>query len=412
MGEGMLEKFLQYFETNSFLAHGYCMTWRTDLIALHAISDLVIFSSYFIIPTAILYITIRRPDLVPSRIALLFCVFIFACGMTHLVGFITLWEPVYSFEGVLKAATAVVSGATAVASWTLMPSALKLPSTVMLEQKNDALARSGQEQQRAYAELEQIKSELELRIQQRTQELRDKADALEQMNTSLSQYAHFASHDLQEPLRKIVSFSELAIEEDTARGPDLKMFLETINESAKRARNLVRNILQHAELDQHTAVIHQLSLKEETKHALETHELSIRDRKGEVKVDIHDIRVRADPTLVSQILENLISNAIKYTPVDRTLRVSIITQLSDEGMEYVITDNGIGFDPVFKEKIFEPFTRLNPGNGVIGTGMGLAIVAKALKQLGWSIVVETAHMQGTSFRITIPADQIVQDEQE
>ena len=204
----MLNKVLLYFETNSFLAHGYCLTWRTDLIALHAISDLLIFASYFVIPTAIIYLFVKRPDLLPRRVAVLFSAFIFACGLTHLIGLVTLWEPIYGFEGVVKAGTAVISGATALASWMLIPTALELPSSATLSEKNAALSHSFREQRRAYEELELIKSELEQRIQERTRELQDKAEALERVNASLSQYAHFASHDLQEPLRKIVSFSE------------------------------------------------------------------------------------------------------------------------------------------------------------------------------------------------------------
>jgi len=400
----MLNKVLLYFETNSFLAHGYCLTWRTDLIALHAISDLLIFASYFVIPTAIIYLFVKRPDLLPQRVAVLFSAFICACGLTHLIGLITLWQPIYGFEGVIKAGTAVISGATAVASWMLIPTALKLPSSVTLSEKNDALSHSIRKQSRAYEELDLIKSELELRIQERTRELQDKAEALERVNASLSQYAHFASHDLQEPLRKIVSFSELALDEGKADGPELGQYLETIRKSASRARSLVRNLLHHAELDRYQPDLQEISLKHETGRALETLELPINDRECEVHIDVPDITIRADPTLVLQILQNLISNSIKYTPADRKPVVSITAEAKGSVIKYVIRDNGIGFDPVYRDRIFEPFARLNTGGEFSGNGMGLAIVAKAATLLGWDISVESAPMQGTSFRIGIPAD--------
>ncbi|WP_179758925.1 sensor histidine kinase [Hoeflea halophila] len=400
---------LQYFQTNSFLAHGYCMTWRADLIALHAISDFLIFASFFIIPTALIFLHYKRPDLVHSRIALLFSAFILACGLTHLVGLVTLWQPIYGFEGVLKAGTAVVSGLTALTAWMLMPSALKMPSASTLKLKNDALALSINGQRQAYAELERAKFELDARIQARTRELREKAEALEQVNTSLSQYAHLASHDLQEPLRKMVSFSELAIEEEASGGPELKFYLTTIKQSASRARNLVRDILNHSAMDQSKPDIRPLSLRQETRRALETHELAIRERDGEVAVDMPDIVVMADPNLVLQILQNLIGNAIKYTPSDRRLKLSIDTAATHRGFDYTIEDNGIGIDPAFRDRIFQPFSQLQPERYVKGTGMGLAIVDKAIRQLGWKITVEAAHPLGTRFRISIPAYQLVQE---
>ncbi|MBU4528441.1 MAG: hypothetical protein KUA43_09655 [Hoeflea sp.] len=383
------------------------MTWRTDLIALHALSDFVIFLSYFIIPTALLYLYYKRSDLVQSRIILLFSAFILACGLTHLVGLITLWNPVYGFEGVVKAGTAVVSGLTAVASWMLMPAALKLPSAQTLRLKNDALGLSIAEQRRANAELETIKAELEIRIQERTRELQSKAEALERMNASLSDYAHFASHDLQEPLRKIVSFSELAIEQDTTGDAEQRLYLEKINESARRARTLVRNILHHAEIDQHTVDIQDLSLRAETEATLENLELAINDRQGRIDTDIPDIMVRADPSLVAQVLQNIIGNAIKYTPADRVPEIAITTARTDQGVDYIIKDNGMGFDPTLKDRIFQPFMRLHSNASVDGTGMGLAIVVKALGHLGWSISVDTVETQGTQFTISIPEDQIV-----
>ena len=84
--------------------------------------------------------------------------------------------------------------------------------------------------------------------------------------------------------------------------------------------------------------------------------------------------------------------------------VSITAEAEGSVIKYVIRDDGIGFDPVYRDRIFEPFARLNTGGEFSGNGMGLAIVAKAAALLGWDISVESAPMQGTSFRIGIPAD--------
>ena len=150
-----------------------------------------------------------------------------------------------------------------------------------------------------------------------------------------------------------------------------------------------------------------LSLRQETEQALEIQALAIGERQAEVSLDIADVTIVADTTLFSQIVENLVGNALKFTPAERTPRIAITARSTPEGMDYVVADNGIGFNPQYKDRIFEPFRRLNSGSQTSGSGMGLAIVANAIHQLGWTITVDTEEMQGTSFRIGIPSRHIV-----
>lgn len=130
------------FGTATFMPHGYCLLWRPDLVALHAISDGLIAAAYIAIPVAMLTFLRKRPDIdgTPRKIAFLFVAFILACAVTHITALATLWFPAYGAQGLLKALTAVVSIATAIVVWRLLPKFLEMPSLKILEQANDLLA--------------------------------------------------------------------------------------------------------------------------------------------------------------------------------------------------------------------------------------------------------------------------------
>src|SRR5262245_2834756 len=127
------------FGAASFVPHGYCLLWRPDLVAMHALSDAVIAVSYLSIPMALAVFVRRRVDLEYKWVFWLFAAFIVACGTTHLVGLVTLWQPVYGLQGLIKIATAGVSVATAFLLWPLIPKALALPSPSALREANAEL---------------------------------------------------------------------------------------------------------------------------------------------------------------------------------------------------------------------------------------------------------------------------------
>lgn len=129
------------FGAATFVPHGYCLLWRPDLVALHAISDGLIAAAYIAIPVAMLTFLRKRPDIdgTPRKIAYLFVAFILACAVTHVTALVTLWIPAYGAQGLLKALTAVISIATAIVVWQLLPKLLEMPSLKILETANDLL---------------------------------------------------------------------------------------------------------------------------------------------------------------------------------------------------------------------------------------------------------------------------------
>lgn len=169
------------FGAASFVPHGFCLAWRPDLVALHAISDLLIALAYFAIPAAIITFVRRRDDLQPAhvRLAGLFVAFILACGVTHLMGLITLWYPAYGLDGLMKLATAAVSVATAVMLWPLIPVLVALPSQSDLREANRRLTQEVEAHRGTMEALRAAQRDLERRVADRTRDLAIASQRLE-----------------------------------------------------------------------------------------------------------------------------------------------------------------------------------------------------------------------------------------
>jgi PAS domain S-box-containing protein len=150
----------QFLDTEALAPHGVCLLWRPELLWLHVASDALIGLAYWSIPVVLVVIAARRRDLVYPWVFELFAVFILACGATHFMGIWTLWHPDYGVQGAVKAITAVVSVATAVALWPLLPRILAMPSPTELAEANAALSREVAERREAEARSRQSEARL------------------------------------------------------------------------------------------------------------------------------------------------------------------------------------------------------------------------------------------------------------
>jgi PAS domain S-box-containing protein len=155
----------------SYMAHGYCLLWKPWLIALHAGSDFLIFAAYFAIPVAIWIFVSKRPNIEMKGLARLFAAFILWCGLTHIINLVTLWWPIYEFQGLVKAITAAISVTTAVVIFPLIPKALAIPSPNELQLANTELANEVAAHLQTLTELQRVRAELEQRVEARTREL-------------------------------------------------------------------------------------------------------------------------------------------------------------------------------------------------------------------------------------------------
>lgn len=153
----MLELIQTFLAANNYLPHGYCIKWSAGLVWAYVVSDVSIFAAYCSMPLALLYFARRRRDFPYTWLLVMFAVFILSCGLTHLMGAVTLWLPLYWLDASIKAITALISVVTAVALWPLIPQALKLPSPGQLRELNQALLSEIAERKRAEVELRKAK---------------------------------------------------------------------------------------------------------------------------------------------------------------------------------------------------------------------------------------------------------------
>lgn len=170
------------FGAASYIPHGYCLLWRPDLVAMHGVADALTALAYFSIPAAIHVVIRRRRDLQYTWLAWLFIAFIGLCGLTHVIGLATLWQPVYGLEALVKLATAGVSVATALLIWPLLPKALAFPSPALLREANEHLEGEVLQRKHVEHELRETQRELERRVSDRTLQLHEANEKLEIIN--------------------------------------------------------------------------------------------------------------------------------------------------------------------------------------------------------------------------------------
>lgn len=169
-----------FFTSGSFIPHGHCYLWQTNLVWLHILSDAFIAVAYYSIPATLFYFVRKRQDLPFDWIFLLFSGFIVACGTTHLIEIWTLWHPTYWLSGFVKAITAIISVVTAVQLIPLVPQALALPSPAQLEQGNQELQTQIAERLRVEEELRKYQNHLEEMVAVRTNEITKTNEQLQQ----------------------------------------------------------------------------------------------------------------------------------------------------------------------------------------------------------------------------------------
>lgn len=229
---------------------------------------------------------------------------------------------------------------------------------------------------------------------------------LQRSNEALEEFASVASHDLQEPLRKIVSFGErLSIAVGDSLEDDAKMYLDRMLSSAVRMRTLINGLLAYSQVTTRVPSFLPESLKSIAIDVVADLETTIAEA-GAV-VHVHKLPViEADALQMRQLLQNLVSNSLKYRRLDAPCVVNIDTSHTDgQTCTIVVSDNGIGFNPQYATKIFKMFERLHGRGKYGGSGIGLAICRKIVHRHGGTIVATGTTGEGATFTITLPLTQ-------
>jgi signal transduction histidine kinase len=235
-------------------------------------------------------------------------------------------------------------------------------------------------------------------------QLDEQARELTRSNAELEQFAYVASHDLQEPLRKVASFCQL-IEQRYADQLDERgrQYIAFAVDGAKRMQQLINDLLAFSRVGR-AAAEQVVSGDEVLRQALASLGHAIEDSGAQIEADPLP-PVRGEPALLAAVFQNLIGNALKFHGNGGPPRVWISAEHSDHGAEWVFTcaDDGIGIEPEYAERIFMIFQRLHPKDAYAGTGIGLAMCRKIVEYHGGRIWLDTDAPGGrTTFRFTLP----------
>jgi signal transduction histidine kinase len=234
--------------------------------------------------------------------------------------------------------------------------------------------------------------------------LERRAEELARSNAELDQFASIASHDLQEPLRKVRTFTEqLVVSESerlSERGVD---YLARANHAAERMQALIQDLLQFSRVTTKPRPFARVDLNRVTAEILE--DISIEIEESDAALSVGPLPIlSADAVQMRQLLANLISNAIKFRREGVRPEIAISAETFGDHARIVVADNGIGFEQQYAERIFRVFERLNGRAEYPGTGIGLALCQKIVSRHGGEIIAAGTPGVGSTFTVTLPLE--------
>ncbi|NJN14930.1 MAG: PAS domain-containing protein [Oscillochloris sp.] len=222
-------------------------------------------------------------------------------------------------------------------------------------------------------------------------------------NQELEAFAYSVSHDLRAPLRAIDGFSQALVEDyEEQLAPEARDYLTRIRTGVRRMSDLIDDLLRLSRVSRTEMEYTWVNISQEAERIITFFEIEAPERVVEVQIE-PNLRIWADRNLIRVALENLLSNAWKFSSKRNPARITLAAQPSDHGLVYRISDNGIGFNPKYSHKLFGVFQRLHDTNEFPGTGIGLATVQRVIHRHGGQIWAESALDHGASFFFTFPA---------
>lgn len=279
-----------------------------------------------------------------------------------------------------------------------------------LRHKNEALSAEVAEHERTQATLEELNTTLEQRVTDRTQRLETVASELQRSNRALEEFAYVASHDLQEPLRKVRTFGDRLQSRyghvlDTT-GQD---YLARMQNGSTRMQTLIDDLLAYSRVTTKAQPLEPVDLNLLIAEVLSDLDVTIESLHAEITVGPLPT-LNADATQLRQLLQNLVGNALKFHKPGTIPHISITNNCCPDGCaahpycEITVADDGIGFDMQYAERIFQVFQRLHGRSEYEGTGVGLAICRKIVERHGGTIRAESTPNVGSRFICCIPCD--------
>jgi signal transduction histidine kinase len=365
--------------SNYFMPHGHCYLWIPSLLWMHVLSDALIGLAYLGI-SFLLYLLVRTIRLPFSPVFIAFGLFIGLCGLTHFMSVWTVWNPDYLFDGIVKAATAAASVATAIGLLFVRPQIEAVVHTARLSEERRI-------------QLESKNAELEA-LYMRVKEL----DELK------TQFFANVSHELRTPLALILGPTERLIDQASLTA-EQHAYVDTIRRNAQTLLKHVNDLLDIAKLESGKMQVHYAAFDGASwlRRIASQFEYVAQAREVEYEVATPPtLSVEADPDMLERVVINLLSNAFKFTPHHGKVRVAL--HALDDDLCVSVSDTGPGIPVQERERIFERFRQVDGGSArqYGGTGLGLAIAKDLVELHHGRIELESSTPRGSTFTARFP----------
>jgi PAS domain S-box-containing protein len=224
---------------------------------------------------------------------------------------------------------------------------------------------------------------------------------LKRSNEELNEFAYVASHDLQEPLRKIRTFGDRLLQKISPDDVAIQDYALRMKNAAERMQCLINDLLTYSKLNADTLVLTKINMSALAQDVITMFDEVISHTGAQIKTDFN-VDITGDERQLRQLLQNLLSNALKFHKTGQPALITLSTQQVTDGIRLTVLDFGIGFEPQYIEKIFNPFQRLHGRSMYAGAGIGLSIVKKVAEKHAASIEVIAKKGEGACFNITFP----------
>lgn len=354
------------FRADQFMPHATCYLRNPQIILLHVSSDLLIGLAYVSISTTLGYLVYKASKDIPFHwMFLAFGLFIITCGFTHFMEVWTVWQAVYWLAGYVKLICAAASVTTAVALYWLVPKVFALIAAVKVSE--------------------------------------ERKTKLETANSELEAFAYSVSHDLRAPLRAVQGMA-IALQEDCGEklAPDAREYLDRITTASRRMDGLIRDLLEYSRISRVEFELAPVDVRSVLTEAQSTAGTNQHPTAPEIQVQETIPPVVANRTLLTQVLANLLGNAVKFVAPGVRPQVQVTAREIGHSVRIHVQDNGIGIPLAHRDKIFRVFERLHSSEEYPGTGIGLAIVQKATLRMQGKLGFESAPGEGSCFWIELP----------
>lgn len=374
--------FTRIFDTSDWPARWHCGNWTDFHGWLYIISDTVIWAAYFAIPLLLFSIVKKRKDIPFLSIFWLFIAFIMLCGTTHLIDAVIFWWPVYRLSALVKMATAVVSVVTVYALYKTIPAIQKLRTVDQLETQIE----------------ERKKAEQEARHQQVLKQ------AAEDLMAKKDEFMSIASHELKTPITSVKASLQI-LQRMADKNENLAPVAPFVDKAARQVNKLTAIV--HELLDVTRIQAGRLELDKTDFNLAElivecVDQCRLDDKDHHIQIDgDKELMAYADRNRIDQVLCNLLTNAIKYSPGEGLIKISF-EKLESGLVKVSVADNGIGIPEDKTGDIFDRFYRVeNRPQYYSGIGLGLFISSEIIKRHGGEIGVESILGKGSTFWFTV-----------